>query len=375
MKKMKIIQTPVRFFPAVGGVEKYTHLLSRELVRNGQEVKVFCANDPVSTIKEKDGISIERLCYMGKVANTNITPMLFFKLLREKFDIIHTHMPTPWSADISMLVSLIRRKPLVITYHNDLEKSGKTKFLAKLYNWTFLKLLLRKSKKIIATSSSYIDNSSYLKSYINRIAVVPNGVALEEFKIDKKNKRVDHQIFFLSVLDAFHKYKGLDYLLESMVDVVKKFPDAKLLIGGSGELIKEYEKMTKELKISKNVDFLGYVEEKTLKELYQQSTVFALPSIDKNEGFGIVLLEAMAYNTPVITTTIPGISGDIKKHRTGLIIPPKDSKQLSESIIWLFKNKGLAEEMGNSGRNLVEKKYNWKKISREIEKIYLQLLN
>lgn len=375
MKKLKIIQTPVRFYPSVGGVEKYTYSLSKELVKKGHEVKVFCADDGSPKETKIDGISIRRLRSIGKIANTNITPFLFFRLLREDFDIIHTHIPTPWSADISMLVSIIRKKPLILTYHNDLIKNGIAKYIALFYNATLLKILFKRSKKIIITSSNYINHSSYLKNQIDKIVVIPNGVDLEEFKLNKKNKKVEYQIFFLSVLDIHHKYKGLNYLLYAMPGVIKRFPKTKLLIGGKGKLTKEYRNLAKELKISKNIVFLGYVEQNILKETYQKSSIFVLPSIDSNEGFGIVLLEAMAYKTPVITTNITGVSDDIRKYKTGIVIPPKNSKQLSESIIELFKDKSLAKEMGDNGRKLIENKYDWKKINKEIEKNYYQIIN
>src|SRR5664280_2480803 len=97
---MKIVQTPVRFYPFTGGVENYVYYMSKELVKLGHDVKVICANEP-SSIKEEivDGINIKRLHYITKIANTNITPGFPFALSSEDFDIIHTHIPTPWSAD------------------------------------------------------------------------------------------------------------------------------------------------------------------------------------------------------------------------------------------------------------------------------------
>lgn len=83
MKKLKIIQTPARFYPYVGGVEKYVFGLSHELVKMGHIVKVICADEPKSQIKEVEGINILKLPYMGKIANTNITLSLPFFLLKK----------------------------------------------------------------------------------------------------------------------------------------------------------------------------------------------------------------------------------------------------------------------------------------------------
>ena len=179
---MKIIQTPIRFYPAIGGVEKYVLDLSKELVKQGNQVKVICANDPSSEVKNFEGIKIERLKYYGKIANTNLCWGLFSKLMKEEFDIIHTQMPTPWSSDISALVSLIKKKPLILTYQNDLIKKGFANIIAKTYNNTFLRLLLKRSSKIIITQPKYLEYSKYLKNYKDKIVVIPNAVDVNKFK-------------------------------------------------------------------------------------------------------------------------------------------------------------------------------------------------
>jgi len=103
---MKILQTPVRFYPFTGGVENYVYYLSRELVKSGNQVKVVCANEPDIESKQRvEGIEVERLPYMGKIANTNITTGLPGALSDGDYDIIHTHIPTPWSADWSAFYS------------------------------------------------------------------------------------------------------------------------------------------------------------------------------------------------------------------------------------------------------------------------------
>ena len=370
---MRIIQTPIRFYPAVGGVEKYVLDLSKELVKNGNQVKVICANEPKSDITSFEGIKIERLKYIGKIANTNICLGLKSKLKKEEFDIIHTHIPTPWSSDISARVALKKNKPLILTYHNDLVKNGFARIIANLYNNTFLRLLLKMADKIIITQPKYLDYSKYLKKYEDKVVVLPNAVDISKFK--KINvKKEKNSLFFLSVLDEFHRYKGLDYLLESIKEVKKKIPSIKLYIAGKGKLLEEYKQLSINLGIDKKIIFLGYVSDEDLIKYYNQCEVFILPSIDHNEGFGIVLLEALACKTPVITTDIVGIADEIKDNNCGIIVEPKNSTQLSESIIELLDNKKKIKLMGENGRKLVEKKYTWKKVAKYVEKVYRGVL-
>ena len=186
----------------------------------------------------------------GKIANTNITPSLPRTLLSENFDIVHTHIPTPWSSDWSNIISRIKNKPLVVTYHNDIIGNGFANTIANIYNKTALKFLLNKADKIIITQDNYI-KSKHLQNYKDKITTIPNGVDSSLFK-PNNTKRQKNQIFFLSVLDKFHKYKGLDYLLEALVYVKKEIPTVKLVVGGKGELLDFYKEKTHELELEDN---------------------------------------------------------------------------------------------------------------------------
>jgi glycosyltransferase involved in cell wall biosynthesis len=118
---LKIVQTPVRFYPEIGGVENHVYYLAKELVKKGISVEVICAGD-TQLKPEKEGIKITRLTSPFKITNTNITLSLPFTLLKSDFDIIHTHMPTPWTADWSVLIAKLKKKKSIITIHNDIQK-------------------------------------------------------------------------------------------------------------------------------------------------------------------------------------------------------------------------------------------------------------
>jgi glycosyltransferase involved in cell wall biosynthesis len=180
---MKILQTPVRFYPYIGGVENYVYYLSQELVNLGHNVRVVCANEPPSPKKETiDGINIHRISYTGKIANTNLTLSLPFVLGQYQFDIMHTHIPTPWSADWSMMISKFRKKPLILSYYNDIIGNGFAGHVARFYNSTSLKLLLNTADKIIIIQEDYLNFSPFLKDYEDKVAVVPCGVDTEKFR-------------------------------------------------------------------------------------------------------------------------------------------------------------------------------------------------
>ncbi|MGF7119005.1 glycosyltransferase family 4 protein [Methanobacterium oryzae] len=372
---MKIVQTPVRFYPFIGGVENYVYYSSKELVKLGHNVTVICANEP-STEKEEvvDGIKVKRLSYLGKIANTNVTSRLPFAISKEDFDIIHTHIPTPWSADWSNIFSKLKRKPLVVTYHNDIIGSGFADYIARFYNVTALKLLLNQADRIIITQPNYLHSSLYLEDYSDKVEVIPNGVDVEKFRPINITKE-KNTLFFLSLLDEFHKYKGLDYLLKAIIKVKKEIPDIKLIVGGKGALLDYYADLTEKYGLKNNVEFHGFIPDEKIVEYYNKCNVFVLPSISsKQEGFGIVVLEALACETPVISTEIVGAAADVKNSNSGIIVPPKDVDELADAIIKILSDEHKLKKMGKNGRIFVEKSYTWHKVAKMMANVYKELL-
>lgn len=365
---MKILQTPARFYPHVGGVESYVYNLSKELVKTGNEVSVICANEPNAGDGVVDGVKVKRLGYVGKIANTNITPKLPYAIWKEDFDVIHTHLPTPWSADWSAIISKIKNKPIVVTYHNDIVGFRVANHIARVYNKTMLKLVLGEAKRIVITNKKQINHSPFLNKYAEKIEVIPPGVDTKKFRPVKTDKE-ENSIFFLSVLDRYHEYKGLEYLLKAMKIVKKKINDIKLTVGGSGELLGYYKDMTNSLDLKNNVEFAGYIPEDKILEYYNRSELFVLPSISQaQEGFGIVLLEAMACGLPVVTTSIVGIAEEIDKERVGIVVKPRDVSSLADAIVASLES----SRMGKNAKDLAQR-YSWESVTKNILKVYSTL--
>jgi glycosyltransferase involved in cell wall biosynthesis len=366
---MRILQTPVRLF-STGGVENYVCQLSRELVDIGHEVKIICAQTPVEQ-KVDDRISVNALWTLGKIANTNITPALPLTLIQEDFDILHTHIPTPWSADWSMVAALIKKRHLVLTYHNDIVGEGSARHIARVYNRTALKLLLNAADRIIVARHSHLP--AILEDYREKISIIPVGIDVRMFRQKEVSRLGD--IFFLSVLDEYHRYKGLEHLFSSLKMLKREVPDVKLVVGGGGELINYYRQLALSLGIEKNVVFTGFIPADKLVDYYNGCKIFVLPSTDPSrEGFGIVPLEAMACGRPVITTDIIGCADNIKRCGAGLVVDCGDEKGLAEAILCILNDETLAKRMGLLGIRLAEEKYSWRSVARQIERVYKELV-
>jgi rhamnosyl/mannosyltransferase len=131
----------------------------------------------------------------------------------------------------------------------------------------------------------------------------------------------------------------------------------------------------KQLKLN-NTFFIGEVSQEDLIAHYYACDVFCLPSIARSEAFGIVQLEAMACEKPVVSTSLDTGVPFVNQHRkTGLIVPPKDSRALAEAINILLDNKELREEYGKNGRKRVEQYFTKERKAEQTLKVYKEVLS
>lgn len=373
-RKPIILQTPVRYYPHIGGVEYVVKNLSESLVKNGYAVKVICSGEYPKVFKETlHGVQITKLPYTFKITNTNITFDLISKLLKEDYDIVHTHMPTPWSADLSVLIGKVRGKKTVITIHNDLKKSGFfPSLITSLYLYTLYVITLYLSDVITVVNpdweNSFSATKNLLKLFKNKIVEIPNGVDATIFS-PKKIKKTSNSIVFVSVLDRYHDFKGLELLFKSLQVVQNSIKNVVLFIIGDGEKRKYFEVLSVKLKISKNVRFIGATDQKTLAQYYNKSYVSVQPSLS-TEGFSLATVEALFCNIPVIITNLIGVAKKVKENNAGIIVQQNDSTSLSNAIIFLLQNSLKRKKFGDNGYKFVKNKYSWSKIVEDYIQVY-----
>ncbi len=375
--KLRILQTPVRFYPYIGGVENHVYYLSEQLIKRGYEVEVICANEPRTNPREIiKGIKVRRLGYLLKIANTNISLGLPLSLFRARYDIAHAHMPTPWTADWTIIIAKLRGKKSVLTVHNDMSKPSLLgRLVTKLYLNTLFRLTLKLADRIIIVNpswpTSFKETAHLFKPYASKIMSIPNGVDTTLFKPSPTNPSAN-TILFVSILDIHHKFKGFDYLLSAFVKVKKALPDSKLVVVGEGELKVVYEAKAHALGLKDSVEFVGQKTQAETVAYYQSAGVFVLPSTTI-EGFGIVLLEALSCGLPVVATNITGLTDEIETNDAGIIVAPSDVDALSAAIIKMLSNPSLAGAMRKRSRQLVERSYSWDKVATNITKLYEEI--
>ena len=344
----------MRYPPYVGGVEASVHEVAKRLARRHQ-VRVICADEPRGAPAEVEGVEVVRLPWRFKAANTNLCFGLKAAIRRERPDVIHTHLPTAFFAGRAASVAQEMGLPLVLTYHNDVAGEGIKGLAAEVYNRVFLPRLLKASTRIVATNPRHSPK-------IENPVIIPWGVDTDRFR-PTEPPGTPLTIGFLSLLDIHHRYKGLEVLFEAL----RLLPDVRLRVGGKGEDRDFYQRRAEELGVADRVEFLGFVQD--LNAFYGSCHVFALPSTDLREGFGLVLLEAMACGRPVITTPIVGMAMDIEKTGAGAVVPPNDPAALAEAL----RNLKDLPELGRRARRLVEERYTWERAADDYARLFAEI--
>jgi phosphatidyl-myo-inositol dimannoside synthase len=203
----------------------------------------------------------------------------------------------------------------------------------------------------------------------DRIRLLPNALEWIDRENGQMNATTTAGIKLLSVcrLDARERYKGVDTVLKALPSVVTDFPDLTYYVIGSGSDFERHRELATRLGLSHHVQFLGSVDESTLRSHYEQCDVFLMPSA--GEGFGIVFLEAMKYRKPVIAAASGAVSEVIKHGETGTLVRYGDIEATAAAIIELAMNPQRSEAMGRAGFERLMNNFTYKHFKKRFYEI------
>lgn len=202
---------------------------------------------------------------------------------------------------------------------------------------------------------------------IRRVEVVENGVDTNEFYPCEDWPADDGYILFVGRLV---EQKGVDFLLRAFRHLKPQVPDLRLKIVGDGQFRSLLERLSKNLMIAEQVDFLGWQTGPELLDLYQKAQVVAVPSI--YEPFGITALEGMACRRPVVASRVGGLKEIIEHEVSGLLAEPKDPLSLAQWLMTLATQPALREGLGTKGLERA-RGYSWTKIGERFTELYRSL--
>lgn len=355
-----------------------------ELQKKGVDSNVFTTSHSNQYEVLKDPhLTIHRYPTHLKVMSSNISLNMKKEVLKRKEvpDIVHTHFDLPPTPYIGYKYAKEKNIPLIITYHGDwISNYGNIfrKIAVSGINNFQVKKILDYAKIIISPSEYYINESSFLPKYSDKIEVIPNGINTEKYdinysKLECRNiLEIEPNACVILYLGALTKRKGADILIHAYSTIAKEFPDSILLIGGTGALKPELEQLISKYQLEKQVKILGYVDEDVKPLLYRASDIFCLPSTISTEVFPLVLLEAALNHLPIITSDLQTFQCFIENGKNGIFAKRGDINDLSNILTELITERKKREMLGECAYTNA-KSYSWSDIADKTIKLYNRL--
>jgi glycosyltransferase involved in cell wall biosynthesis len=372
---MRVLHVYRTYFPdPPGGIQQVIRQISLSTKNFGVHSTIFTLsphNLPVienlneGVIRRSNSLIAPAHCDFGGIDAFST----FGKLARE-VDLINYHFPWPF-ADLLHLISQ-PKTPAIITYHSDIIRQ---RYLKKIYQ-PLMNLMFRKMRTIVATSPNYVASSTVLRDprWKSKVISIPLGLDESEYQfqgntdIFERLRLKKNELYFLFV-GAFRSYKGLQFLVDAA-----RLISHKVVIAGSGPEEKTLRAYVKRNDIG-NVVFAGAVTDREKVDLLNFCHAFVLPSTQRSEAFGMVLLEASMFGKPMITCDIEtGTSYVNQPGNTGLVVKPGSALELANAMLTLANDHGLSKDLGRKARRRFELGFTGDVIGRAYYDLYEKIL-
>ncbi len=383
---MKILMLTWEYPPrVVGGIARVVYDLSRTLLKDGHDVTVVTYKEGDAPYFEDDkGVKVYRVDnYMIHPNNfIDWIMQLNFNLVAKAselisqegaFDVIHAH---DWL--VAYAAKTLKNSyniPIVSTIHATEagRNSGIHDETQRYINDTEWMLTYESSEVIV--------NSNYMKNELQRlfglpfekINVVPNGVNLNLFagiERDYNFRRkyaMDNEKIILFMGRLVYE-KGIQHLISAMPKILQGYHDTKLVIAGKGGMLDELRAQVDAMGISQKVCFAGYLNGKEVQKMYKAADISVFPST--YEPFGIVALEAMLSENPVVVSDIGGLNEIVQHRENGMKTYCGNPNSIADSILELLYDHKLCADITKKAKNKVRNEYNWSKIAQDTHFTY-----
>lgn len=390
---MKIAQLCYLYNPALGGVETHVENISKFLKEFGNNVDIYTSNFLSLNCKERiplkeeviDNISIHRkkgfVLPVSPYIQRFCFPTVIIDLLKENYDILHVQSIPSNHYTLAWFTSKIKKTPLFVTAHyspNDLDAVYKSK-IRSFYWKTWMKFSLKRITKLIAIVDS--EKERFVK-YWNipdeKIAVIPNGVNLEEFdNIKESNVKEFQEKYGLQdkriILNVgrITRIKGADILITASVPLFKKYDDLTLLIIGpiqDEQYYQSLKELVKQYNLRKRIIIISGLSRRDVLSAYKSSSIVVLPS--RGEIFGITLVEGMYLKKVVIGSDSGGIPDVIENDRTGFLFKSEHPEDLRKKLQYALDNYSELNIIRENAHNVAKNKYNWRLIAKRLNELY-----
>ncbi|MBB6542776.1 glycosyltransferase [Thalassotalea piscium] len=380
---MKILHIGKYFPPFHGGVENFMFALMEQQSLDGHQVSAIVHHHEKKQpfiVEVINGAKVHRVPFFGQAVYAPISPTFGYYLQRiakeEKPDIIHIHTPN-LSAFWCLFFPCVRNIPWVIQWQSDVIGAVPDTKITMLYPFyrLFERALLNKASKIIVATPPYAQTSKPLRLFQNKIEVVPLG--LFGNNCDVINASVSQNTLNLLMVGRLTYYKGHTLLLDALSELSKQGLVINLTIVGNGELKERIINQIEKCNLAKQVTLLSNLSDEALAVELNNTDLLCLPSIERTEAFGVVLLEAMRASKPCLVSDVEGsgMSWVVQDNKTGFVVKHNNVKSLVDKLRYVIEHPELLTNYGKAGRERFDKHFAISSVSNKITKIYQKLLS
>ncbi|MCP4424710.1 MAG: glycosyltransferase family 4 protein [Chloroflexi bacterium] len=350
---MKILEVLTYYRPWISGLTIYVERLSRALARQGHDVTVLTSQyDPnLPRYDLLDSVKVVRVPVAFRVSKGVIMPSFgptAWKLA-QKADVIHLHLPQFDAPGVAMRGRVLG-KPVVITYHSDLQlPSG-------LFNRTVDRVVHFQNRMagaladaIVTYTRDFGSHSPYLSQYLGqKLHIIPPPVELTACPEETANQfRQKHKLNgqpIIGIICRLAAEKGVELLLKALPIIHDQFPNAHVLHAGPYKDILGEEAYAARLaplfeQYKSHYHLLGSIEGAELTAFYKSLDCLTIPSLNNTETFGLVQIEAMMNGVPSVASALPGVRQPVTMTGMGEIIPIGDHEALAQAIIRILSDK------------------------------------
>ena len=393
---MKIALVSPASFPATqfGGIMFLVADIAKEATNLGNDVVVYTTdldfannantfNKNLPRKETMDNFTIKRSHVWFKIHLFFLNPGIYFQMMKDSPDIIHTVGIRSFQSFIAAIVAKKKKIPLVIsdqgglTTHPDLKNGGVFKKILYKLQTPMINFIVNNSTKI-SVANEYEKKIFEKFDQASKIEVIRNGINLETMKTETDDFRKKHGISFPFVLfiGRFSKVKGIDILLHA-IKILKDKHELKnisfVIMGVDFGFQNQMIQMIDDLGIKEKIHLITNPSRDDVIAAYSESEFLVLPS--RWELSPLTPLEGFAFKKPVISTNVHGIPSTITDRKNGILVKNEDFNELAEAIMELINDKQKCLEYGLSGYNLVKTECNSKLMAEKTLRMYNQIIN
>ena len=393
---MKIALVSPASFPATqfGGIMFLVADIAKEATNLGNDVVIYTTDldfaNNASTFNKNlpkketlDDFTIKRSHVWLKINLFFLNPGIYFQMMKDSPDIIHTIGVRSFQSFIAAIVAKKKKIPLVIsdqgglTTHPDLKSGGIFKKILYKLQTPMIHFIINNSTKI-SVANEYEKKIFEKFNQTSKIEVIRNGINLETMKTKTQNFKKKHGIVlpFVLFIGRFSKVKGIDILLHA-IKILKDRSELEnirfVIMGVDFGFQNQMIQMIDDFGIKEKIHLITNPSREDVIAAYSESEFLVLPS--RWELSPLTPLEGFAFKKPVISTNVHGIPSTITDRKNGILVKNEDFHKLAEAIMELINDKQKCLEYGLSGYNLVKTECNSKSMTEKTLRMYNQIIN